>query len=315
MLAAAGLALLAQLGSESSVALVVVASVVLSLGVAPPVTLLTDLIVGCVPPERAGVASGISETGTELGGALGIAVLGSIGVAVYRSELADDASSRGPARGLRGGEGHARRGRRGRRNAPRRARDDAARRRSGGLHPGLQVAALTSAAVALATAALVAVLLRGMGAGSRAEGGRERPRPSPPRRPALRSARKGGSRCCSRTRSALVYGAGGKIGAAVARAFAREGANVFLAGRTLATLEAVAAEISAAGGTAETARGRRTRRAGRRGARKRRGRGRRGASTSPSTRSRWVTFRARRSSRCRSRTTAVRSWSARPPTS
>ena len=44
---------------------------------------------GCVPPERAGVASGISETGAELGGALGIAVLGSIGVAVYRSEIAD----------------------------------------------------------------------------------------------------------------------------------------------------------------------------------------------------------------------------------
>ena len=56
-----------------------------------------------------------------------------------------------------------------------------------------------------------------------------------------------------RNRNALVYGAGGKIGAAVARAFAREGANVFLAGRTLATLEAVAAEITAAGGAVETA--------------------------------------------------------------
>jgi len=53
--------------------------------------------------------------------------------------------------------------------------------------------------------------------------------------------------------NALVYGAGGKIGAAVARAFAREGANVFVAGRTLTTLEAVTAEISIAGGTAETA--------------------------------------------------------------
>jgi 3-oxoacyl-[acyl-carrier protein] reductase len=54
-------------------------------------------------------------------------------------------------------------------------------------------------------------------------------------------------------KNALVYGAGGKIGGAVARAFAQEGAHVFLAGRTLATLEAVAAEISAVGGTAETA--------------------------------------------------------------
>ncbi|AVH54944.1 SDR family NAD(P)-dependent oxidoreductase [Streptomyces dengpaensis] len=54
-------------------------------------------------------------------------------------------------------------------------------------------------------------------------------------------------------KNAVIYGAGGAIGGAVARAFAREGARVFLAGRTRATLEAVAAEISAAGGTAATA--------------------------------------------------------------
>ncbi|HSL77335.1 MAG TPA: hypothetical protein VK867_10330, partial [Candidatus Limnocylindrales bacterium] len=50
--------------------------------------LTTELIVGSAPPERAGAASGISETGAELGGALGIALLGSIGVAIYRSGLA-----------------------------------------------------------------------------------------------------------------------------------------------------------------------------------------------------------------------------------
>jgi 3-oxoacyl-[acyl-carrier protein] reductase len=52
---------------------------------------------------------------------------------------------------------------------------------------------------------------------------------------------------------AVVYGAGGAIGGAVARAFAREGARVFLAGRTLATLEAVAGEIRSHGGVADTA--------------------------------------------------------------
>ncbi len=51
----------------------------------------------------------------------------------------------------------------------------------------------------------------------------------------------------------MIYGAGGAIGGAVARAFAREGARVFLAGRTLATLEEVAEEIVAAGGAAEAA--------------------------------------------------------------
>jgi MFS transporter, DHA2 family, multidrug resistance protein len=67
----------------------VIASIVIALGIAPPVTLATDLVVGCVRPERAGVASGLSETGAELGGALGIALLGSIGVAVYRDQMVD----------------------------------------------------------------------------------------------------------------------------------------------------------------------------------------------------------------------------------
>ena len=54
-------------------------------------------------------------------------------------------------------------------------------------------------------------------------------------------------------KNAVVYGGGGSIGGAVARAFAREGAQVFLAGRTQTKLEAVADEIRAAGGTAHTA--------------------------------------------------------------
>ncbi|SEG91478.1 NAD(P)-dependent dehydrogenase, short-chain alcohol dehydrogenase family [Nonomuraea solani] len=52
---------------------------------------------------------------------------------------------------------------------------------------------------------------------------------------------------------AIVYGAGGSIGGAAARAFAREGARVFLAGRTRAALDKTAAAIRDAGGTAETA--------------------------------------------------------------
>jgi NADP-dependent 3-hydroxy acid dehydrogenase YdfG len=52
---------------------------------------------------------------------------------------------------------------------------------------------------------------------------------------------------------AVVYGAGGSIGGAAARAFAREGARVSLAGRTAAPLDKVAGEIRAEGGRAETA--------------------------------------------------------------
>jgi len=52
---------------------------------------------------------------------------------------------------------------------------------------------------------------------------------------------------------AVIYGAGGEIGGAVARAFAREGARLFLTGRRLAPVEAVAQGIVSAGGVAEAA--------------------------------------------------------------
>ena len=54
-------------------------------------------------------------------------------------------------------------------------------------------------------------------------------------------------------KNAVIYGGGGAIGGAVARAFGREGATVFLAGRTLKTLNSVAKDICAAGGAAEIA--------------------------------------------------------------
>ena len=54
-------------------------------------------------------------------------------------------------------------------------------------------------------------------------------------------------------KNAVIYGGGGSIGGAVARSFAREGARVFLAGRTQAKLMEVADDIRAAGGQAETA--------------------------------------------------------------
>ena len=54
-------------------------------------------------------------------------------------------------------------------------------------------------------------------------------------------------------KNAIVYGAGGGIGGGVARTFAREGARVFLAGRTRETLDAVANDITTAGGAAEVA--------------------------------------------------------------
>jgi DHA2 family multidrug resistance protein-like MFS transporter len=88
-LSAIGLGVLARVGVADGLVPLVIGSVIISLGLAPVFGLTTELIVGSAPPEQAGAASGISETGAELGGALGIAIMGSIGVAIYRGELAD----------------------------------------------------------------------------------------------------------------------------------------------------------------------------------------------------------------------------------
>jgi MFS transporter, DHA2 family, multidrug resistance protein len=88
-LAAVGLVLLTQVGVTGGLPALVAGSVVISLGLAPVFGVTTELIVGSAPPEQAGAASGISETAAELGGALGIAIMGSIGVAIYRGQLTD----------------------------------------------------------------------------------------------------------------------------------------------------------------------------------------------------------------------------------
>jgi DHA2 family multidrug resistance protein-like MFS transporter len=87
VVAAVGFAVLTQLDRSNPLAVIVIGSVIYSLGVSPVVILATDIIVGSAPVERAGAASAISETSSELGGALGIAILGSIGTAVYRTRM------------------------------------------------------------------------------------------------------------------------------------------------------------------------------------------------------------------------------------
>ena len=88
-LAVTAAALLALLGVDGrgDLILLTVCSVIISLGLSPVITMATELIVGSAPQEKAGAASGISETSGELGGALGIAILGSLGTAIYRASL------------------------------------------------------------------------------------------------------------------------------------------------------------------------------------------------------------------------------------
>jgi DHA2 family multidrug resistance protein-like MFS transporter len=169
VLTAIGLGLLTQVADEA-LTLAVVASVILALGVAPVVTLGTDLIVGAAPPERAGAASGISETGAELGGALGIAVLGSIGVAVYRSQVTDAVPAGVPpeyaetAKDTLGGAVDAAEGLPDELGT---ALLDAARE---AFTQGLQLAAVIGAVVMTVVAVAAAVLLRREGGGNDDEG-------------------------------------------------------------------------------------------------------------------------------------------------
>jgi MFS transporter, DHA2 family, multidrug resistance protein len=87
ILSAAGFGLLTQVHGPYALPIIVTAMAVYSLGLAPVFTLTTDIIIGSAPPERTGAASAISETGSEFGGALGIAILGSLGAAWYRTRM------------------------------------------------------------------------------------------------------------------------------------------------------------------------------------------------------------------------------------
>jgi MFS transporter, DHA2 family, multidrug resistance protein len=86
LLAGGGFAAVASVPATGLAGLVT-GTVLISLGMAPVFTLGTDLVVGAAPPERAGAAAAISETSSELGGALGIAALGSLATAIYRSRM------------------------------------------------------------------------------------------------------------------------------------------------------------------------------------------------------------------------------------
>lgn len=85
--AAAGFALLLLARGPWALPVLVLSTVVASLGMAPVFAVGNEMIIGSAPPERAGAAAAISETSSEFSGALGIAVFGSLGTVLYRSAL------------------------------------------------------------------------------------------------------------------------------------------------------------------------------------------------------------------------------------
>jgi MFS transporter, DHA2 family, multidrug resistance protein len=86
--ATAGFALLLPVDQGTrGLVLVMGSALLMSLGMAPVFTLGNEIIITSAPPERAGAASALSETASELSGALGVALLGSLGVAWYQTRV------------------------------------------------------------------------------------------------------------------------------------------------------------------------------------------------------------------------------------
>ena len=85
--AAVGFVLLSSVDETTAPAMLAAISCVYALGLAPVLNLSTNFMVCSAPAEQAGIASAIAETGSEFGGALGIAVLGSIVTAMYRNAM------------------------------------------------------------------------------------------------------------------------------------------------------------------------------------------------------------------------------------
>jgi DHA2 family multidrug resistance protein-like MFS transporter len=100
LIAAAGFAGLTQLHAHSPIWFILIGATIYAGGIVGVISVGNELIMGAVPPESAGAAAAIVETASEFGGALGMAVLGSIGIASYRSGLAAAAPASTPPAAL-----------------------------------------------------------------------------------------------------------------------------------------------------------------------------------------------------------------------
>ncbi|MEU9131752.1 MFS transporter [Kitasatospora sp. NPDC048540] len=87
LLSATGFGLMTLIGPDTPLAVVLAASGVIAAGAVGSMTLTAEMVVSAAPAERAGAASATSETASELGSSLGIALLGAAGAAVYKAQL------------------------------------------------------------------------------------------------------------------------------------------------------------------------------------------------------------------------------------
>src|SRR5205814_9447663 len=87
LLALAGFAVLTQVHAGQRLWVALLGAGLMAAGLVVVMSLGTEVVMGTVRPERSGSASALLETGSEFGGALGMAILGSIGTAVYRGDV------------------------------------------------------------------------------------------------------------------------------------------------------------------------------------------------------------------------------------
>lgn len=99
MIAAIGMLMLTQISAATGIGILMVAFVIIYFGISPVGPLVAQLVVPSAPPEKAGSASSLASTAGELGLALGIAVLGSVGMAVYRGQVSVPAEIAGTPAG------------------------------------------------------------------------------------------------------------------------------------------------------------------------------------------------------------------------
>ncbi|WP_020573871.1 MFS transporter [Actinopolymorpha alba] len=160
LVAALGFAMLTQLEVDSSLAVILAGGAAMAAGVGAVATLVTDLVVAAAPPERAGAASALSETGAEFGGALGIAVLGSVGVAAYRANVGAAVPASLPAEALNaaretlGGAAEVARG------LPERVGEALLRAAREAFVDGLQLTTAIGSAIMVAAAVVATIMLR-----------------------------------------------------------------------------------------------------------------------------------------------------------
>ncbi|MFG2046987.1 MFS transporter [Micromonospora sp. NPDC048935] len=88
-IAALGFVVLTRVTPDSALWVLLTGASIYAGGLVLVMSLVTELVLGAAPPEQAGVASALTESSSELGGALGMALLGSVGAAVYRREVLD----------------------------------------------------------------------------------------------------------------------------------------------------------------------------------------------------------------------------------